>query len=556
MGLYVAIPLVLLIIVLLWIVPVGLWLQAIFSIGGGHVTIFNLIGMRFRRVPPSVIVNGLIASRKAGIPLKSDDLEVHYMAGGDVDKVVDALIAASKAGIELTFEIATAIDLAGRDVLSAVQTSVYPKVIDAPVDGKLSAVSKDGIEVRARARVTVRTDIPNLVGGATEDTIIARVDEGIVSAIGSKESYEAVLENPDSISKNVLDKGLNHGTAFEILSIDIETFGGRVDAATQVKDAISSTDIQTIAFINRRAISAGSLISLSCNKIYMTSGATIGATSVVDMSGEKQAEKSQSYMREEMAATAEQSGKNTTIARGMVDEELSFEYLVVDGDSMKVDDIEGRKEGKLITLTTELALKYKIADGTSESIEDILLDLSIENYDIITLDENWSEDLVRILTDPVVSSLLTTFGTIGIISELYSAGWGIGGTIGIICLTLALGAGYLTKLASATDLLIIFSGLTLLLVEFVAIPGFGVFGIIGLVILFYGLYLLLIPDVPVSDEIYSAALDGFAWAIGGGVIVLIMLIRLISQSKMFQKLITKDSNKATLKDNYDKRSKV
>ena len=342
----------------------------------------------------------------------------------------------------------------------------------------------------------------------------------------------------------------------KLIIFDIETFGGRVDAATQVKDAISGTDIQTIAFINRRAISAGSLISLSCDKIYMTSGATIGATSVVDMSGEKQAEKSQSYMREEMAATAEQSGKNTTIARGMVDEELSFEYLVVDGDSMKVDDIEGRKEGKLITLTTELALKYKIADGTSESIEDILLDLSIENYDIITLDENWSEDLVRILTDPVVSSLLTTFGTIGIISELYSAGWGIGGTIGIICLTLALGAGYLTKLASATDLLIIFSGLTLLLVEFVAIPGFGVFGIVGLVILFYGLYLLLIPDVPVSDEIYSAALDGFAWAIVGGVIVLIMLIRLISQSKVFQKLIMTDSNKATLKDNYDKRSKV
>ena len=342
----------------------------------------------------------------------------------------------------------------------------------------------------------------------------------------------------------------------KLIIFDIETFGGRVDAATQVKDAISGTDIQTIAFINRRAISAGSLIALSCDKIYMTSGATIGATSVVDMSGEKQAEKSQSYMREEMAATAEQSGKNTAIARGMVDEELSFEYLVVDGDSMKVDDIEGRKEGKLITLTTELALKYKIADGTSESIEDILLDLSIENYDIITLDENWSEDLVRILTDPVVSSLLTTFGTIGIISELYSAGWGIGGTIGIICLTLALGAGYLTKLASATDLLIIFSGLTLLLVEFVAIPGFGVFGIVGLVILFYGLYLLLIPDVPVSDEIYSAALDGFAWSIVGGVIILIMLIRLISQSKVFQKFITTDSNKETLKDNYDKRSKV
>ena len=341
-----------------------------------------------------------------------------------------------------------------------------------------------------------------------------------------------------------------------LLVFEINTFGGRVDAATQIKDAISSTDIQTVAFINKRAISAGSLISLSCDKIYMTPGATIGATSVVDISGEKQSEKSQSYMREEMGATAESSGKNVTIARGMVDEELSFEYLVVEGDSVKVDDIEGRKEGKLITLTTELALKYKIADGESESIEDVIADLNIENYDIIILDENWSEDLVRFLTDPVVSSLLTTFGTIGIISELYSAGWGIGGTIGIVCLTLALGAGYLTKLASATDLLIIFSGLALLLIEFLAIPGFGIFGIAGLVILFYGLYLLLIPEVPVSDEIYREALDGFSWAIVGGIIVLIMLIRLISQSKVFQRLITQDSNKTTLKKNYDKRSKV
>ncbi len=342
----------------------------------------------------------------------------------------------------------------------------------------------------------------------------------------------------------------------ELLVFEINTFGGRVDAATQIKDAISSTDIQTVAFINKRAISAGSLISLSCDKIYMTPGATIGATSVVDMSGEKQSEKAQSYMREEMGATAESSGKNVTIARGMVDEELSFEYLVVEGDSVKVDDIEGRKEGKLITLTTELALKYKIADGESESIEDVIADLNIENYDIIILDENWSEDLVRFLTDPVVSSLLTTFGTIGIISELYSAGWGIGGTIGIVCLTLALGAGYLTKLASATDLLIIFSGLALLLVEFLAIPGFGIFGIAGLIILFYGLYLLLIPEVPVGDEIYREALDGFSWAIVGGIIVLIMLIRLISQSKVFQKLITQNSNKTTLKKNYDKRSKV
>jgi membrane-bound serine protease (ClpP class) len=342
----------------------------------------------------------------------------------------------------------------------------------------------------------------------------------------------------------------------ELIIFDIDTFGGRVDAATQIKDAISATDITTIAFINRRAISAGSLISLSCDQIYMTDGGTIGATSVVDMSGSKQSEKSQSYMREEMAATAEKSGKNTDIARGMVDEELSFEFLVINGDSLKVDDIEGRKEGKLITLTTELALKYNIADGKSESVEELLSDLGIENYNIITLSENWSEDLVRFLTDPTISSLLTTFGTIGIISELYSAGWGIGGTIGIICLTLALGASYLTQLASSMDLLIIFSGLLLLVVEFIAIPGFGFFGIAGIGVLFYGLFLLLIPDIPVSDEIYSQALDGFSWGIVGGIIALIMVINLLLKSKFLERFITTDSNVSNLKKNYKKRGKV
>ena len=342
----------------------------------------------------------------------------------------------------------------------------------------------------------------------------------------------------------------------ELIIFDIDTFGGRVDAATQIKDAISATDITTIAFINRRAISAGSLISLSCDQIYMTDGGTIGATSVVDMSGSKQSEKSQSYMREEMAATAEKAGKNTDIARGMVDEELSFEFLVINGDSLKVDDIEGRKEGKLITLTTELALKYNIADGKSESVEELLSDLGIENYNIITLSENWSEDLVRFLTDPTISSLLTTFGTIGIISELYSAGWGIGGTIGIVCLTLALGASYLTQLASSMDLLIIFSGLLLLVVEFIAIPGFGFFGIAGIGVLFYGLYLLLIPDVPVSDEIYSQALDGFSWGIVGGIIALIMVINLLLKSKFLERFITTDSNSSNLKKNYKKRGKV
>ena len=342
----------------------------------------------------------------------------------------------------------------------------------------------------------------------------------------------------------------------DLIVFDIDTFGGRVDAATQIKDAISGTEISTVGFINRRAISAGSLIALSCDKIFMTEGATIGATSVVDMSGTKQSEKSQSYMREEMAATAEKSGKNPDIARGMVDEELSFDYLIVDGDSLKVEDIEGRKEGKLITLTTELALKYGISDGKSENLEELLSQLGIENYNIITVDENWSENLVRVLTNPTVSSLLTTFGTIGIISELYSAGWGIGGTIGIICLTLALGAGYITQLASSTDLLIILCGLFLLVIEFVAIPGFGFFGLAGIAILFYGLYLLLIPDIPVGPDVYSEALDGFSWAVVVGIFGIIFLLRLVGQSKFFQRLVSTDSNKTTLKKNYKNRSKV
>ena len=358
---------------------------------------------------------------------------------------------------------------------------------------------------------------------------------------------------PSLVSRGI---SLAESNNADMIIFDIDTFGGRVDAATQIKDSISSTNIETIAFINRRAISAGSLISLSCDKIYMTDGATIGASSVVDMSGSKQSEKSQSYMREEMAATAEKSGKNPNIARGMVDEELSFEYLVVDGDSLKVDDIEGRKEGKLITLTTELALKYGIADGKGETIEELLSSLEINEYDITTVDENWSENVVRILTNPTVSSLLTTFGTIGVISELYSAGWGIGGTIGIICLTLALGAGYLTQLASSTDILIILLGILLLFVEAVAIPGFGIFGITGIIILFYGFYLLLIPDIPVSPEVYSEALDGFSWAIVVGIFGIIFILRLIGKSAFFQKLVSSDTNKTTLKKNFKNRSKV
>ena len=196
--------------------PVGLWISAIAA--NVRVSIATLIGMRFRRVMPAKIVNPLIKASKAGINVNINKLEAHLLAGGNVDRVVDALIAAQRANISLEFEKAAAIDLAGRNVLEAVQMSVNPKVIETPV---IAAVAKNGIELRVKAKVTVRANIERLVGGAGEQTIIARVGEGIVTTIGSSESHSGVLENPDSISKTVLIKGLDAGTAFEILSIDI-----------------------------------------------------------------------------------------------------------------------------------------------------------------------------------------------------------------------------------------------------------------------------------------------------------------------------------------------
>jgi uncharacterized protein YqfA (UPF0365 family) len=213
--------------------------------------------MRLRKISPRLIVDAVINTHKAGlINVKTDMLETHYLAGGNVINVVLALIASDKAKIPLTFETATAIDLAGRDIKTAVETSVYPKVIDAPRDGFLSAVAKDGIELKARARVTVRTNIPGLVGGATDDTIIARVGEGIVSAIGSSANYGGVLENPDNISRAVLEKGLDAGTAFEILSIDIADLdvGKNVGAQLQTDQAEADLRVSQARAETRRAM--------------------------------------------------------------------------------------------------------------------------------------------------------------------------------------------------------------------------------------------------------------------------------------------------------------
>jgi uncharacterized protein YqfA (UPF0365 family) len=257
MGIIMLAFLLIFVFLLFYFVPVGMWIQAMVSLGIGRITIIDLIRMRLRKISPRLIVDAVINTHKAGlVSIKTDMLETHYLAGGNVVNVVFALIASDKANIPLTFETATAIDLAGRDVKTAVETSVYPKVIDAPREGFLSAVAKDGIELKARARVTVRTNIPGLVGGATDDTIIARVGEGIVSAIGSSTNYGGVLENPDNISRAVLEKGLDAGTAFEILSIDIADLdvGKNVGAQLQADQAEADLRVAQARAETRRAM--------------------------------------------------------------------------------------------------------------------------------------------------------------------------------------------------------------------------------------------------------------------------------------------------------------
>ena len=251
-GILILIPILLIgIMVFLYVVPLGLWVSALAA--GVNVGIFTLVGMRLRRVNPSQIVMPLIKANKAGLDVNVNQLEAHYLAGGDVDRVVDALIAAERASIPLTFERAAAIDLAGRDVLEAVQMSVNPKVIETPT---ISAVAKNGIELKVRARVTVRANIDRLVGGAGEATIIARVGEGIVTTVGSSEEHTDVLENPDHISRTVLNKGLDAGSAFEILSIDIADVdvGRNIGAQLMTDQAEADKNIAQAKAEERRAM--------------------------------------------------------------------------------------------------------------------------------------------------------------------------------------------------------------------------------------------------------------------------------------------------------------
>jgi len=360
---------------------------------------------------------------------------------------------------------------------------------------------------------------------------------------------------PPYIERSIKEAETNNAVS---IIFTVNTFGGRVDAATQIKDAILDSKVPTVAFINKRAISAGALISLSCETIYMTGGATIGATTAVDMSGKKASEKVISYMREEMASTAEKRGRNKHIARGMVDEELEFPskvkneyvtsddeidtvktiiyYLIMNNDTIYVDDIEGRKQGNLITLTTEQALKYKIADRSADTFNSVLDSLGFSNANVQTTSENWSENFVRFLTNPVVASLLTTFGFLGILFELQSPGWGIPGSVGLICLILSLGASYIAELATMNDFLIILIGMLCIILEALVIPGFGIPGIAGIVFILWGLYLLLLPDIPVGEEVLSQASNGLVIGIIGGLIGLVLLFKAMTKTKFWNDL--------------------
>ncbi len=238
--------------IILYFIPIGLWFTALLS--GVRISLLQLILMRWRKVPPTVIVRSMIEATKAGLAsIQRDELEAHFLAGGHVEQVIHALVSASKANIDLSFKMATAIDLAGRDVLEAVQMSVNPKVINTP---PVTAVAKDGIQLIAKARVTVRASIKQLVGGAGEETVLARVGEGIVSSIGSSKSHKEVLENPDFISKIVLEKGLDAGTAFEILSIDVADIdiGKNIGAVLQMDQANADKNIAQAKAEERRAM--------------------------------------------------------------------------------------------------------------------------------------------------------------------------------------------------------------------------------------------------------------------------------------------------------------
>jgi membrane-bound serine protease (ClpP class) len=327
------------------------------------------------------------------------------------------------------------------------------------------------------------------------------------------------------ISRVISEAEKNNASA---LIFKINTFGGRVDAATQIKDAILSSKILTIAFINNRAISAGALIALSCNKIVMVPGSSIGAATVVDETGKKQSEKYQSYMRSEMRSTAERNGKRTDIAEGMVDERIVIPGLV---DSTK-----------LITLTSEEAYKYKIADTLVADFNGLLTAYDLKNAKEFAVTSNWAEDVVKFLNNPIVSSILIMIGFFGLMAEIKSPGWGVAGTTALIALTLFFGSSYILQLASILEILLFVLGLGLLLAEIFIIPGFGITGISGIILIFASIFLSLLGSEPFLDmNAVSIAIIQLSGSMLFALLGMFFLVRYLPKSTAFNKLVLSES---------------
>jgi len=336
---------------------------------------------------------------------------------------------------------------------------------------------------------------------------------------------------------------------------DIDTFGGRVDAATQIKDIILDSKVTTIAFINKRAISAGALISLSCDSIFMTPGASIGAATAVDLQGNKASEKVISYMREEMASTAEANNRSRDVATAMVDEELSIDFLLnTEGDTLTASDVEGFAEGKLITLSTQLAVQLGISSGEFESIEEVLKYLGLGDAEQKESKESWSEKLVRFLTNPVVAPLFMSLGMLGLFMEIKSPGFGIPGMVGLICLALFFGSHFLVGLADMTEVIFLFAGIALILLEVLVIPGFGVVGISGIVLVFYAFFKMLIGVYPSPEDYYFAYL-GLSVGIFTSIIAGVIFYKTFPNTELYQRLIPFTPQKSeegfTISKGYD-----
>ncbi len=319
-----------------------------------------------------------------------------------------------------------------------------------------------------------------------------------------------------------------NSTGADAIIFRINTFGGRVDAATQIKDAILNSQVKTIAFIDKRAISAGSLIALSCEIIVMVPGGAMGATTVVDQTGAKQAEKAQSYMRSEMRATAERTGRRTDIAEAMVDERVVIPGLV---DSTQ-----------LLTLTSKEALQYGMADTLLATLDEVLEAYNLKDAEIIMEDTNWGEDVVRFLSHPIVSSILIMVAMLGMFTEIKTPGWGLPGTAALVALTLFFGSGLILELVSWLEIIIFAVGIILILVEIFLVPGFGVFGILGIVAVVTSLFLGLLSDFQiVTWSMVSRALIQLASAFVATFVAAFFLSKVLPKTSFFNRLILKDN---------------